>query len=117
MEYLYSPCCVPAYDQRAADVAKATVAVLRAAEVSFGILGGGESCCGEAIRRAGAKDVFQEVAGANVAAFDQAGVERIVVSSPHCYRTFQRDYGELDTGSPLSRCSRSRTSITTCARF
>ena len=96
MEYLYSPCCVPAYEQRAAEVAKATVAVLRAAEVTFGILGGGESCCGEAIRRAGAEDVFQEVAGANVTAFHAAGVERIVVTSPHCYRTFDKEYGELD---------------------
>jgi Fe-S oxidoreductase len=95
MDYLYSPCCVPAYDPRAVRVARATVGVLRAADVSFGILGDGESCCSEAIRRAGAEEVFQEVAGANIAAFSAAGVQRTVVTSPHCYRTFDQDYGEL----------------------
>jgi Fe-S oxidoreductase len=95
MDYLYSPCCVPAYDPRAVTVAKATVGVLRAAGVSFGILGDGESCCSEAIRRAGAEEVFQEVASANIAAFSEAGVQRAVVTSPHCYRTFDQDYGGL----------------------
>ncbi len=98
MEYLYWPCCVPAYDARAAGVARATVAVLQAAEVSFGILDGGESCCSEAVRRAGAEDVFQEVAGANVKAFRDAGVQRAVVASPHCQRTFRQEYGELGAG-------------------
>jgi len=95
MDYLYSPCCVPAYDPRAAKVAKATAAVLRAAEISFGVLGDGEACCGEAIRRAGAEEVFQEVTGGNIASFSSAGVRRTVVSSPHCYRTFSREYPEL----------------------
>jgi len=95
MDYLYSPCCVPAYDPRAAKVAQATVEILRAAEVSFGILGDRESCCGEAIRRVGAEEVFQEVAGANIAVFSAAGVHRTVVTSPHCYRTFAQDYGAL----------------------
>ena len=95
MDYLYSPCCVTAYDPRAVKVAKATVEILRAANVSFGILGDGESCCSEAIRRAGAEEVFQEVAGANIATFSAAGVMRTVVTSPHCYRTFDQEYGEL----------------------
>ena len=96
MDYLYSPCCVPAYDPRAVKVARATVDVLRTAGVSFGVLGDGESCCSEAIRRAGAEEVFQEVAGANATAFVEAGVRRTVVTSPHCYRTFAQEYGEFD---------------------
>ncbi len=96
MDYLYSPCCVPAYDPRAVHVARATVNVLRTAGVTFGVLGDGESCCSEAIRRAGAEEVFQEVAGANVAAFAEAGVRKVVAASPHCHRTFDREYSELD---------------------
>ena len=95
MDYLYSPCCVPAYDPRAAKVANATAEVLRTAGVSFGILGDREACCGEAIRRAGAEEVFQEVAAANVTAFADAGVRKAVVTSPHCFRTFDREYPEL----------------------
>jgi Fe-S oxidoreductase len=86
MEYLYSPCCVPSYDPRVVHVAKATVNVLRTAGITFGVLGDGEACCGEAIRRAGAEEVFQEVAAANIAAFSEAGVRRTVVTSPHCLR-------------------------------
>ena len=94
-EFLYSPCCVPAYDPRAKKVAQATVAVMTAAGLSFGTLGAAESCCCESIRRVGAEDVFQEVAGANVRAFQTAGVAKIVVTSPHCLTTFKREYGEL----------------------
>ncbi len=94
-EYLYSPCCVPAYDPRAKKAAQATVAVMNAGGLSFGILGAGESCCSESIRRAGAEDVFQEVAGGNVRAYQAAGVARVVVTSPHCLTTFKHEYGEL----------------------
>jgi len=95
-DYLYSPCCVPSYDPRAVKVAQASVKVLQAAKVSFGILGDREACCGEAIRRAGAEEVFQEVAGSNVAVFSEVGVNKVVTTSPHCHRTFSQEYGELD---------------------
>ena len=94
-EYLYSPCCVPAYDPRAKTAAQATVAVLKAAGLSFGTLGARESCCCESIRRAGAEEVFQEVAGGNVGSFMAAGVTSVVVTSPHCLTTFKYEYGEL----------------------
>ena len=95
-DFLYSPCCVASYDPRAVRVAKATVEVLKNANVSFGILGENEACCSEAIRRAGAEEVFQEVAGANVATFAEAGVKKVVATSPHCHRTFDQEYGELE---------------------
>jgi Fe-S oxidoreductase len=95
MDYLYSPCCVPAYDPRARKVAEATLTILRHAGVSFGVLGSAESCCCEAIRRVGAEEIFQEVAAANIAAFADAGVRQVVVTSPHCLVTYHKDYGEL----------------------
>jgi Fe-S oxidoreductase len=96
MDYLYSPCCVPAYDPRAGKVARATAEVLAAARVSFGVLGDRESCCGEAIRRAGAEEVFLEVASANVAAYAAAGVTEALVTSPHCLRTYSAEYEEVE---------------------
>jgi Fe-S oxidoreductase len=99
MEYLYFPCCIPSYDSRLRAVARATAGLLKAAEVSFGILGQKENCCGEAIRRIGAEAVFDEVRQANTQAFRDAGVEKVVVSSPHCYSAFRRDYAEA--GSPI----------------
>ncbi len=95
MEFLHFPCCVPAYDPRAKKVAQATARLLQQAGVSFGVLAEGESCCCESIRRAGAEDVFQEVAGAITSTFQDAGVRNVLTTSPHCYSTFRREYGEL----------------------
>lgn len=94
MEFLYFSCCLPAYDSRGQEVARATVKVLKEAGVSFGILKE-ESCCCESIRRVGAEKVFQEVAKSNINLFKNAGVSKIVTTSPHCYTTFKRDYPEL----------------------
>ncbi len=92
MEYLYFPCCLPSYDPRLKSVAQATAGLLRAGGAAFGILGARENCCGEAIRRIGAEAVFEEVRQANTEAFAEAGVTKVVVSSPHCYSAFKRDY-------------------------
>lgn len=95
MEVLYFPCCIPAYDSRMQRVARATAEILQKSGVSFGILGNQESCCGEAIRRVGAEDVFEEVARANIAAFEKSGVTRVLATSPHCYTSFKNDYPEF----------------------
>jgi Fe-S oxidoreductase len=95
METLYTPCCVPAYDPRGRKVAEATVRVLNQAGVSFGHLGAEEVCCGEAIRKAGAEETFQEVAAVNIAAFASARASKHVVTSPHCLLAFTREYREL----------------------
>jgi Fe-S oxidoreductase len=94
-EFLYFPCCIPAYDPRLKSVARATAEVLKQSGTSFGILGPRESCCGEVIRRVGAESGFQEVVQANTEAFAAAGVSKILVSSPHCYRTFVEEYPEF----------------------
>ncbi len=98
MEYLFAPCCVPAYDPRAQRVARAAVQVLRAAEVSFGVMPAGEACCGESIRRAGAEEVFQQVASANIEAFAGAGARTVMTVSPHCYATMRQEYRQLGAG-------------------
>ena len=92
MEYLYFPCCYCAYDPRLKKVAQATVKVLQKAGVSFGILGEKENCCGESIRKTGNEDLFKKLAKENIKAFVDAGVKKILVSSPHCYHTFKNEY-------------------------
>jgi Fe-S oxidoreductase len=76
-------------------VAQATAAILKKAGVDFGILGSKENCCGESIRKTGAEEVFRRVARENIKAFIDAGVKRILVSSPHCYHTFVNEYPEF----------------------
>jgi len=95
MEVLYFVGCYYSYDPRMKKVARATAAILNKAGVDFGILGNKESCCGESIRKTGNEQVFKTLAKENIKAFIDAGVKRILVSSPHCYHTFKNEYPEL----------------------
>lgn len=94
-EVLYFPCCVPAYDPQFQRVARATVNILKKVGVDFGILGAELSCCGESVRKAGNEGLFQSLAQNNISVFNEAGVKKIIVTSPHCYHTFMKEYPEL----------------------
>jgi Fe-S oxidoreductase len=94
-EVLYFSCCVPAYDQNVRNVAVATTRILKETGANFGVLGNKESCCGESVRKAGNNDVFEKCAHSNIEAFRAAGVQEVVVTSPHCYATFINDYPAL----------------------
>jgi Fe-S oxidoreductase len=95
MEILYFPCCYLSYDARLKRAAKSTVNILNKAGVKFGILGERENCCGESIRRAGDENLFRKLARENIKTFVDAGVKKILVSSPHCYQAFKNDYAEF----------------------
>ncbi|MDY6892560.1 MAG: (Fe-S)-binding protein [Chloroflexota bacterium] len=94
-ELLYFSCCVPAYDPKVRRIALATSSILQNVGVTFGILGAKESCCGESVRKAGNETIFQGLAEDNIKAFEESGVKKILVSSPHCYHTFKNEYPEL----------------------
>jgi len=94
-ELLYFPCCIPCYEPQARGIARATVGILKKAGIDFGILGTSETCCGEAIRKAGNESLFQSLAEKNIATFAENGVKSVFVSSPHCYHTFKNEYPEL----------------------
>jgi Fe-S oxidoreductase len=95
MEFGYWTCCLPAYDARLKNVAISTAKILKAAEVSFGLLDTNVWCCCETVRNFGAEKVFQELAQRNVAAIKEAGINKILVTSPHCYTSFKNEYPEL----------------------
>jgi Fe-S oxidoreductase len=94
-DVLYFPCCVPAYDPKMTSVARATASLLQRTGTRFGILGQEESCCGESVRKAGNEALFESLAKSNMEVFHKKGVREIVVSSPHCYTTFKKDYAQL----------------------
>ena len=95
MEILYFPGCYLCYDPRLKKVAHATAKILNKAGVEFGILGSSENCCGESIRKTGDEELFKRLARENIKAFIDHGVQRILVSSPHCYHTFLNEYPEF----------------------
>jgi Fe-S oxidoreductase len=94
-EFLYAPCCTPAYDRKARRIALATVEILKKARIDFGILGAEESCCGESVRKVGREDLFQNLCQSNIQTYTKHGVKKIIVSSPHCYHTFKEEYPEF----------------------
>lgn len=81
--------CSASYDRRLQRVARALVAVLRAAKVSFGVLGDEEPCCGEAAFAVGQDAFVRRIVERNVALFRARGVRRLVALSPHCYDMFR----------------------------
>ncbi len=95
IEYLYFPCCYPSYDKRLKRVAMATAKILSATETQFGVIGEGENCCGESIRKAGDEELFRRLAKENIKNFIDAGVKKIIATSPHCYHTFKNEYPEF----------------------
>ncbi len=94
-EVLFFGCCYQSYDPRMQKVAAATANILAHAGVEFGILGTKESCCGESVRKTGSEDVFKGLAKDNIKAFIDAGGKKIVVSSPHCFEAFAKEYAEF----------------------
>jgi len=95
MEVLYFSCCVPAYDAKARRMATNLSGILQKLGIGFGTLGSAEKCCGESVRKCGNEELFTSLATANIETFRQAGVKKVVVSSPHCYYTFKNEYPEL----------------------
>ncbi len=95
MEILYFPCCYLSYDARLQKVARATAHVLNSAGVDYGILGPEQNCCGESIRKTGDEELFKRLARENIKSFIDHGVNKILVSSPHCYHTFKNEYSQF----------------------
>jgi Fe-S oxidoreductase len=94
VEYLFFVGCAGAFDSRNKKVVVALTKAMKAADVSFGILGTEEKCCGDSLRRLGNEYVFEKLAQENVALFTQRGVRNIVCYCPHCYTTLKNDYAQ-----------------------
>jgi Fe-S oxidoreductase len=94
-EYFLSVCCTSAYDPRSQAIARALNKVLKAAGVSFGIIGNEESCCGETLRKMGDEEQFGGLVQKNIELFQGKGVKKIITTSPHCYATFTQEYPEF----------------------
>jgi Fe-S oxidoreductase len=90
--------CTASYDRRAQRIARALVKILRAANVSFGILGDDEPCCGEAVLSLGHRDFFDELAQNTARVLRERGVREMVIISPHAYDTFRNHYEPSNGG-------------------
>jgi Fe-S oxidoreductase/nitrate reductase gamma subunit len=95
-EYLFWVGCTGALVDRNIQVTRAMVRVLQAAGVDFAVLGAEESCTGDPARRVGEELAFQTCAKTNVETFVRYGVEKIIVTCPHCFNSFKNEYADFD---------------------
>ncbi len=95
VELLYWVGCTGALEDRCKKITLATVGILRAAGVSFGLLGNEEGCCGDAARRIGNEYLFQTMAVRNIEVLKSHGVKSIVTHCPHCFNTLKNEYPQL----------------------
>ena len=94
-EYLFWVGCAGSYDAAGQRVSKSLVKLLKAAEVSFAILGTEEACTCESARRLGNEYLFQSQTESNVEVLKGHGVKKIVTNCPHCLNTLKNEYPDF----------------------
>ncbi|MGC2295552.1 MAG: (Fe-S)-binding protein [Candidatus Dormiibacterota bacterium] len=94
-EYLYWVGCATAFDETNWPTARATVAILKAAQVSFAVLGEEEICNGDPARRLGNEYLFQTQAQQVVKKLGERAVRKVIASCPHCFNSMAREYPDL----------------------
>ncbi len=95
-EYFLFVCCTSCYDPRGKKIANSLVKIFNEVKLSYGVIGTEESCCGQAIRKAGALNEFEMLKQNNSQLFRKNGVKRIIVTSPHCLVGFKENYEEFE---------------------
>jgi len=88
------------YDNRSQKVAKAFVKILQHLDIKFAILGNLEKASGDAVKRIGAEDVYQDLAKHNIVQLDKFGMntvngnvpKKIIALSPHSYNVIKNEY-------------------------
>lgn len=91
-ELLFYVGSAQSFDPRGQKIARAFVAILKAAGVRFAILGEAETSTGECVRRAGNEMLFQQLAGTLVETLNGLGVRRIVTCDPHAFNALKNEY-------------------------
>ncbi len=97
-EYLLWIGCMASFDPRTKNVAESVIKILKEANVSFGVLGEEEACCGESARRLGEESRFQELVMQNVQTFKTYNIKKIITFCPHGYNTFKNEYSKFIDG-------------------
>ncbi|MBM3737669.1 MAG: 4Fe-4S dicluster domain-containing protein [Acidobacteria bacterium] len=103
-EYCLWMGCMGSYDPRGREIVEALAEVMRGLGVSFGVLKK-ERCTGDSARRLGNDLAFTQLAEQNLAAFESAGVKKLISICPHCVRTISEDWKEIGQAPPVEHHS------------
>jgi len=94
-EYLFFVGCAGSYDDRAQKITKAVAKVLKAAGISFAILGKEEPCNGDTARRLGNEYLYQSMAEVAVEVFNGYNVKKVITNCPHCFNTIANEFPQF----------------------
>jgi Fe-S oxidoreductase len=100
-DILYWLGCAASFDPRMRDVAKAMFEILRAAGISFAVLGNREYCTGDFARRAGDEGLFQRHVAANLNALAEVTAPRVLTHCAHCFNSFKNEYPDFGEMPPV----------------
>lgn len=95
VDYLYWVGCVSAYDKRKQKIAQSLATIMKAANLSFGILGTVEGCSGDPARRLGEENLFQSMAKKNIELLKSVSFKTLVANCPHCFNTIKNEYPQF----------------------
>lgn len=87
--------CAASFDERAQQIARSVVRVLRHAGVRLAVVAPRERCSGDVARRTGNEFHYDLLARANVEMLDEAGATRIVTHCPHCLQQLRHEYRQF----------------------
>jgi Fe-S oxidoreductase len=94
-EYLFFAGCASSFDAEAKKSANAFLQLMKNADVSIGVLGMEEGCCGDFALRTGNEGLFRKLAIHNLRNFTRYGVKKIVTACPHGYNILRKEYRAL----------------------
>lgn len=94
-EYLFFVGCAGSFDDRAKKITKAVAKLLKAADISFAILGRDEPCNGDTARRLGNEYLYQSMAQMAVETFEGFGVKKVLTNCPHCFNTIKNEFPQF----------------------
>lgn len=94
-EYLFFVGCAGSFDDRQKKVTQSFAKILRAANVSFAILGSEEGCTGDPARRIGNEYLYWMLATQNIETLNSYKVSKIITTCPHCFHTIGKEYPQL----------------------
>jgi len=95
VEYLFWVGCFGAFDDRSRAITQATIKIFQAAGLDFGVIGEGETCCGDSARRLGNEYLYQTLAMENIEALSGVKFDKIVTACPHCLNALKNEYPQL----------------------
>ncbi|MEI2263911.1 (Fe-S)-binding protein [Erwinia sp. CGal63] len=84
-----------AFDMRSQRILRAFVKILKAANISFAVLGDEELDSGDVARRLGDDATFQRLAKSNIATLRKYRFNRIVTTDPHAFHCLKNEYPDF----------------------